>query len=447
MTKYHIYPKQFRSAKIPIEKNRCFMLMPFQSDFDLGYGTLKQALQENGYVCTRADEVSGSSPIVSNVLNELLKAHFVIADLTGRNANVFYELGIAHSFKDAQNIVLIAQSSDDIPFDIQHLRTIIYSPDNYKFLTASVLKTLEENKAHFSFYESLQKKGIIGVIGDNVDDFLNYIQVKFADNLHIMASLLDGDNKDYDNNEIERLLRDSIGLIYATASDKYSEYLDGIIQLFSALIVSCGPYKITSSIVYEFLHQNRLVDYYLPENEVLSYQTETALCLASRRICFTECMEWIIDYLSRSKSATIDLNRHRIERFLMTSKDEKVDQLILDSLFNNNNYIREHMADIIGEKQINGGDIPLARQLDVEVNNFTAVSIVAALGKYKDAKLLPVITDWFLEREQTIREQEHFFIVRHVYTALKRINCDEGKSLIQRIRQEYEEHLIGSSVI
>ena len=45
---YMIYPKQFRSAKIPVEKNRCFFLMPFHQSFDLIYGTVKDILMENG---------------------------------------------------------------------------------------------------------------------------------------------------------------------------------------------------------------------------------------------------------------------------------------------------------------------------------------------------------------------------------------------------------------
>ena len=37
MDSYKIYPKQFRNAKIPIDKNRCFFVMPFSDDFDIVY--------------------------------------------------------------------------------------------------------------------------------------------------------------------------------------------------------------------------------------------------------------------------------------------------------------------------------------------------------------------------------------------------------------------------
>jgi hypothetical protein len=52
------------------------------------------------------------------------KSHVVICDLTGRNANVFYEVGIAHTL--GRETILITQNADDIPFDLRHLRFIHY---------------------------------------------------------------------------------------------------------------------------------------------------------------------------------------------------------------------------------------------------------------------------------------------------------------------------------
>ena len=107
MVKYKIYPKQFRNEKIPIEKNRCFFIMPFSEEFDLIYGEIKESLSRSNYICIRVDEISGSIPIINKILTEILKAQFVIADLTNCNPNVFYELGIAHTFKDAENIFFL----------------------------------------------------------------------------------------------------------------------------------------------------------------------------------------------------------------------------------------------------------------------------------------------------------------------------------------------------
>jgi hypothetical protein len=60
MRDYKIYPKQFKNEKIAISKNKCFVLMQFTDDLDLVYGTIKNELDKEGYLCSRADDVEGS---------------------------------------------------------------------------------------------------------------------------------------------------------------------------------------------------------------------------------------------------------------------------------------------------------------------------------------------------------------------------------------------------
>ena len=50
MDNYKIYPKQYRNENIPVQKNKCFVLMQFSSDLDIVYGTIKDELQKNGGV-------------------------------------------------------------------------------------------------------------------------------------------------------------------------------------------------------------------------------------------------------------------------------------------------------------------------------------------------------------------------------------------------------------
>lgn len=78
---YMIYPKQFRSAKIPIEKNYCFFLMPFQEKFDSIYGTIKDMLIDYGYICNRADELSKQQqplPKMTKQPSVFQKAHMTL---------------------------------------------------------------------------------------------------------------------------------------------------------------------------------------------------------------------------------------------------------------------------------------------------------------------------------------------------------------------------------
>jgi hypothetical protein len=80
------------------------------------------AVQEVSLEPYRADRDLTPGAITPKILEELLKARVVIADLTGRNPNVFYELGITHSF--ARPLISIADSSESLPFDAKDERVI-----------------------------------------------------------------------------------------------------------------------------------------------------------------------------------------------------------------------------------------------------------------------------------------------------------------------------------
>jgi hypothetical protein len=123
-----IYPKSyFQQINVPAEDSKLiFVLMPFADEFKEIYEDIIKPLVENiGLKCIRADEVFSTGPIMEDILKMIAIARIVIADVTGRNANVFYELGISHTVKN--DVIIITQSMDDVPFDLRHLRCIHYS--------------------------------------------------------------------------------------------------------------------------------------------------------------------------------------------------------------------------------------------------------------------------------------------------------------------------------
>jgi hypothetical protein len=77
--------------------------------------------------CHRADKEVRPGDIIAQVIEALSEADIVIADLTGRNPNVFYELGVRHALRN--NTLLIAQDLEDIPFDLRGQRAICYRYD------------------------------------------------------------------------------------------------------------------------------------------------------------------------------------------------------------------------------------------------------------------------------------------------------------------------------
>lgn len=103
----------------------CFVMMPFGHWFDKYYQEIYiPAIKEAGFEAIRADELFSSGSVVEQVWEQIQKAKVMLADLTDKNANVFYELGLAHAAK--KPVVFTAAQVEDVPFDLRHLRVIVY---------------------------------------------------------------------------------------------------------------------------------------------------------------------------------------------------------------------------------------------------------------------------------------------------------------------------------
>jgi len=441
MDSYNIYPKQFRSSRIPTEKNRCFILMPFNENFDNIYGNIKKALNDNGYVCNRADEILGSKPILNTILNEILRSQFIIADLTNQNPNVFYELGVAHTFKDAQNIVLITQKVQDIPFDIRHINNIVYDPANIKYLTSNILKTLKENKYLLSFYEALQQRNIITIIHDNKEEFVDHLQANLGDLIPITTDILYDQLDDLKEQDIECFFKKLLEIINDIFKDGNHNFLSGLMKVLFETIVICSKYTITDKITYDFLYGNLFTDQKLSKSDIISYQTDLSISLSSQRVKINSAMSWIINYFSNSKSATIDLNRYKVERFLMITNDKVIDSIIVDSLFHENCYIREHLADIVGEKRLYEAEDSLISQLLIEENYFTAVSIISAIGKLESDSGALAIKKWISYRIEDIVKTNQLFVLKHSHIAFSRIDKKNNTKYLSDFNDKYGNYI------
>ena len=99
-------------------------MMPFSLQFDQVYTALQQVSEQYGLRCRRADDIWENPAVMQDVVSLIDKSRIVICDCTGRNPNVFYEAGIAHTL--GREVILITQSEADIPFDLRHLRYVAY---------------------------------------------------------------------------------------------------------------------------------------------------------------------------------------------------------------------------------------------------------------------------------------------------------------------------------
>jgi len=116
---------QFENVNVEFSQPVSFVVMPFASELAFVYDVIKDTTQEFGLHCIRADEVLVSRPVVEDVKQQIAEADVVIVDFTGKNPNVYYEAGLADAWK--KKWIVLAQSSDDLTFDVRHIRTILYS--------------------------------------------------------------------------------------------------------------------------------------------------------------------------------------------------------------------------------------------------------------------------------------------------------------------------------
>jgi len=96
----------------------------------------------------RADDFFSTHQVIDEIWSAIVKAKILIGDCTGRNPNVFYEIGLAHTL--GKPVVLITQDPEDVPFDLRNYRYIHYefTPRGMKrfedTLTETLKSTLEE---------------------------------------------------------------------------------------------------------------------------------------------------------------------------------------------------------------------------------------------------------------------------------------------------------------
>lgn len=128
------------------ERNRnVFVLTPFHPRYENTYDLISNVCNKVGLKCSRGDEQFIRGGVLSHILKELTSASIVIANIDGRNPNVYYELGIAHALD--KDVILISSSVEEVPFDLKSQRLIVWKhpAELEKELNATLTRILVES--------------------------------------------------------------------------------------------------------------------------------------------------------------------------------------------------------------------------------------------------------------------------------------------------------------
>lgn len=132
----------WRGRKFRVDSTLCFVLMPFSDQFFFQYEeAIVPALESAGLRSVHAGEIFGTREIMEDIWELICTCKLLIADVTGRNANVFYELGIAHTL--GKQCVVLTQNSEDVPFDISARRYLRYEPSKLVSLRTRLAETVK----------------------------------------------------------------------------------------------------------------------------------------------------------------------------------------------------------------------------------------------------------------------------------------------------------------
>lgn len=106
-----------------------YVLMPFAKEYDDIFAIIENAGRENGFIVMRADKKRDIGLITNSIVIDILCSDLIIADISGFNPNVMYEMGLAHTLN--KPTILLSQElgrNEKLPFDISHMVTIPYKP-------------------------------------------------------------------------------------------------------------------------------------------------------------------------------------------------------------------------------------------------------------------------------------------------------------------------------
>jgi len=114
----------FKINHCNVEQDLLSVMMPFDQHFKNVYDSINNTSDNFGLRCERADTIWNNDAIIEDIFELIARSRIVVCDCTGKNPNVFYEMGIAHTLN--KDVIIITQNNEYIPFDIRHIRHITY---------------------------------------------------------------------------------------------------------------------------------------------------------------------------------------------------------------------------------------------------------------------------------------------------------------------------------
>ena len=190
------------------EKEKCFVMMPISDQGDYPEGHFQKvyeqifqpAIEQAGYQPYRVDENAISDRIIDKIFNAIQECPMALCDLSNRNPNVLYELGLRQAYD--KPVVLVQDEKTDKIFDVSGISTVFYKSDR---LFENVIDARERISRAISDTRDGKKNSIVKVVRAQTAKISTEDMTK-EDKIEIMLSGIIDDlkqiknNKNYENN-------------------------------------------------------------------------------------------------------------------------------------------------------------------------------------------------------------------------------------------------------
>jgi hypothetical protein len=246
------------SVEQETKEKKCFAIMPIAEhpDYESGHFSrvynhlIKPACEKAGFKVVRADDAKASHMIMFDILKNIVECDMAICDLSSKNANVFYELGLRQAFN--KKTILITDGRTNTPFDISGFRYVKY---DHSLRIDSVLNDIDEISAMLSETEEASE--------DDVNSIIKLLKIQPANiegvQLNEQDSLIFTMIKQLDEKmtRIERFQKKDRNIGHAL---KGSPTLSESIAKFGKSGINWGDEKTTNKTIYSFDENGDLIE-------------------------------------------------------------------------------------------------------------------------------------------------------------------------------------------
>lgn len=390
-----IYPKLAAARSVAIRAGSCFVLMPFLREMRPVHAAIKGVCEQLNMTCERADDIYSQRPIFSAILDSILSSEVIISDLTGKNPNVFYETGIAHSLRDPQSVILVAQSLDDVPFDLRHLPIVLYRLENIqKFEVELELRINQSRSATSGINFATRYLFPLHFQTHDVKSFIDYANELSDSFFFLLARSIRAEESMNTHPATEAQIEDILRVLRLVAEASNGRWRRISDHLRLEVLTAEHQWEATRDKCLANLQGATVSQFNIHDRDEDYFRAELCFKLIARDLARTRAITWLLEYLHNPRMGNIDVIRYKIETYIVESDDQDLDASLLSLLTSEAPSVRENAADMIGQKSIPSAGLHLGNALAVEENPYAARSIITAIARQEAESALEQIVEW-----------------------------------------------------